>query len=178
MPNSRLVAILERDAQLAKIRKERHTQLKENGSLAEAQIAFIKELTKDAAEAKQFHKDPEQYAKEHNIQFTPDVLEMVLDATLFDIEFTDPVKERLGVHALKDLVDMKETVIIKGSEPHAIASEFTELLYYVEQAVKSFAGKPVNDRPVTIVSGPAKGTNVKDIILPNGVRFIERDFKR
>lgn len=177
MPNARLVAILERDAELAKIRRERYAKLKEEGSLAEAQIAFIKELAKDKAEAKKFQEDPEKYAKDHNITFTPDVMQIVLDATVFDIEFTDPVKEKLGVHALKDLVDMKE-MLIKGSDPHAIASEFTEFLYQVEQVVKSLFSKPVNDRPVAILPGVIKKNDVKDIILPNGVKFIERDFKR
>lgn len=175
MANSRLTAILKRDEELAKIRQEKYLSQRDRYSLMEAQIAFIKELTKDIQEAKKLKEDPEKYVEDHHIVFSPEVVEMVLDATLVDIEFTDPVKEKLGMHALKDLVDMKEIAVTGTNANLAAVAAFAAVV----SAVCAVVTLVRTSKPVAMVALENTNlTHVKDIILPNGVKFIERDFTK
>ena len=101
--------LLQKDAETVAIRKKHAEALKKvEFSPIEAQIAFIKELVKDEAEAAKFLKAPKEYALEHNIRLAPETVEELLDSVIFNEDITDPLKDQLGANGLKDLVDLRQ----------------------------------------------------------------------
>lgn len=90
-------------------------------SPVEAQIAFLKELSRDPVESEKFMKSPVEYAKAHGIVLDREVVKDITDSIYYDVEITDPVKERLGVNGLKDLVDMRKDAVTGTNANAAVA---------------------------------------------------------
>lgn len=68
-------------------------------SQPDLQIKFLKELMKKPQEAEKFLHNPWSYAKKHKVVLEPDIIELVVDAVLFD-----PSLDRRNLSALSPAV--------------------------------------------------------------------------
>ena len=107
--DANIKALIAQDEKNTKVKRAEFKELskKIEFSPEEAQIAFLKELVKDKTEQDAFLKAPKEYAEKHNIALDPEFVQLTVDSVLFDVEITDPIRERLGENGLKDLVDIR-----------------------------------------------------------------------
>ena len=93
-------------------------------SSADAQVAFIKELIIDADKAAAFLKNPKEYATAENIMLSPDIVQEVTNAVLFDVYLSDPLQAKLSDVGLGDLCELRAKAIDLEKLPDMIAKEY------------------------------------------------------
>lgn len=177
--------IINYDAEIVEpIRRERLARLNQvNLAPVEAQVAFIKELVKSPEETKSFLKDPKQYAVDHGMLLSPEVVKTITDAVLIDVTLKPEVIESFGPNALKDLVDLREGtpsgVILREGTPTGVVANAAAV---AAGAAAVAAAAAVATAVVTLVrtSKPSdlyllQGLGEDGITLPNGNEFISRD---
>lgn len=169
MANERISELLAKDAIIAERRRKSYSSIQ--ASPIEAQVAFLKELSRDEVESKKFCDNPKQYVKEHGIVLSPDVVQDVIDTSLFNIEFTDPVRDKYGESAIKDLIDMRADVVT-GTNANVVAA------YAAVAAVAVMAATlAISATRATRVDNLSdlKGIRGGKIRLPKGATFKARD---
>lgn len=169
MENERISELLAKDAAIAERRRKLYSSIQ--ASPIEAQVAFLKELSRDEVESKKFLNSPKQYAKEHGIVLSPDVVQDVVDTCLFNIEFTDPVRAKYGENAIKDLIDMRYD-IVTGTNANAVAAGAAVAAVVVMAATLAIsATRSTRVDNLSDLKGIRGGT----IRLPKGATFKARD---
>lgn len=139
----------------------------------EAQIAFIKELTKSKTEADAFMKNPKQYAVDHGMLLSPDIVKKLTNQVLFDVGLDKTLTDQLGKYAHKDLIDMRyqnpfgvrafpAAVVAVAAVVAAAAAVVTMVVTLVRAS-----------RPIDLVA--LQGLSEKGILLPGNIKFNARD---
>jgi hypothetical protein len=162
-------------AQIAKDEQQvarRHQDLAKTLKLAgtspvEAQIAFIRGLIDNPAEARRFTSNPKEYAVEHGILMDPEVVREVTNGLLFDVSVNDAVIGKLGSRAVQDFLDMRSNSSV-AAVPAAVAAgaaAVAAVAAVVEAVVTVVRTKRVSDLAAL------KGLGPNGIRLPGGGRF-------
>lgn len=180
--------LLQKDAETVAIRKKHAEALKKvEFSPIEAQIAFIKELVKDEAEAAKFLKAPKEYALEHNIRLAPETVEELLDSVIFNEDITDPLKDQLGANGLKDLVDLRQMAsgnnalvsassVMAGAAVVAAVAAVATAVISATRSTKPSDLSAIRDISSKDPSSIRRDLNNSPLIrLPKGKTFIQRD---
>jgi len=171
MATERMKAILDKDASLAQIRRKKYQAL--TASPVEAQVAFLKELSRDEDEIKKFMEDPRKYTSDRNITLDPETVKEIVDSTLIDIEFSDAVRAKLGENAIKDIVDMRADVISGTRANVAAAAAVAAVVVMAATLVISLTRSNRTARLSELKN--IRGT---DIRLPKGATFKARDITK
>jgi hypothetical protein len=144
-------------------------------SPVEAQIAFIKELVKSPEASAAFLKEPKQYAVDHGILLSPEVVKSITDAVIFDTALDQELVKKLGPHALQDLVDMRQGKPT-GVQANAAAIAAGAAAVAAVAAVVTMVVTLVRAKhPADLVS--LQGLGAKGILLPNAGSFQARDIQ-
>lgn len=153
------------------IRREKNDNLqKVKAAPVEAQIAFIKELLKNKAETDAFLRDPKQYAVDHGILFSPEVVKAISNSILYDVTLEPEMVNGLGEHALQDIVDMREGRPVGVNSNAAVAAAVVVAAAAVVTAVVTVVR---TDRPADLIS--LSGLGRRGVVLPGGIDFVSRD---
>lgn len=127
----------------------------------EAQIAFIKGLIDNPAESRKFTQAPKDYAVEHGVLLSPDVVRDVTNGLLFDVNVDSGLVGKLGSRAAQDFLDMRSNGSV-AAVPAAV----------VAGAAVVAAAAAVVEAVVTVV----RTSRISDLVAlkglgPNGIRL-------
>ncbi len=174
--DEKIKAIIAQDEKSNKIKRAEFKELskKVDFSPEEAQIAFLKELVKDKAEQETFLKSPKEYAEKHNIVLDPEFVQLTVDSVLFDVEITDPIRERLGENGLKDLVDIRGRYVPGATALGPAAVAAGAACVAAVAAVATLVVTLTRSSKVDNISSIREVANGK-IRLPKGREFNRRD---
>lgn len=136
-------------------------------SPVEAQIAFVKGLIDNPAEARQFTTNPKEYAVEHGILMDPDIVREVTNGLLFDVNVDSAIIDRMGGRAAQDFLDMRSNASV-AAVPAAVAAgaaAVAAVAAVVEAVVTVVRTSKVGDLAAL------KGLGPNGIRLPGGGGF-------
>ncbi|MFA9560475.1 hypothetical protein ACERII_24550 [Evansella sp. AB-rgal1] len=139
----------------------------------EAQIAFIKELVKSKEQSDAFIKDPKQYAIDHGVLLSPDVVQAITNAVIFDAALSEDLTKNLGPNALQDLIDMREGKPTGVHANAAAAAAAAAVVMAVVAVVTMVVTLVRTTQPSDLVS--LQGLGKQGIKLPQGQNFKARD---
>lgn len=159
------------------IRVKKATQLdKVKASPEEAQVAFIKELIKSPDSTNAFLKDPKQYAIDHGILLSPELVKSVSNTILFDVALDSNLTNKLGKNAIKDIIDMREGKPTGVNANLAAVAAGAAVVMAVAAVVTMVVTLVRVSHPADLVS--LQNLTNKGITLPNGRAFQARDFRK
>ncbi len=151
----------------------------------EGQIAFVKELIKQPAEAKAFMNDPKTYAVEHGILLNPDVIRSVVNQVMFDTVLDEELVSTVGQHAAKDIADMRAHLkpgklkvdVVGGGRYNPVANAAAvaagaAVVMAVVAVVTMVVTLVRATRPGDLVS--LQGLGAKGVLLPGNQVFVNR----
>lgn len=159
------------------IRVTKATQLdKVKASSEEAQVAFIKELIKSPESTSAFLKNPKQYAIDHGILLSPELVKSVTNTILYDVALDDGLTRKLGKNALKDIIDMREGKPTGVNANAAAVAAGAAVVMAVAAVVTMVVTLVRVSHPADLVT--LQNLTNKGITLPNGRAFQARDFRK
>ncbi|HEV7372568.1 hypothetical protein [Arenibaculum sp.] len=136
-------------------------------SPVEAQIAFIKGLIDNPAEARKFTSSPKDYAVDHGVLLDPDVVREVANGLLFDVNVDGALMGKLGGRAAQDFLDMRSNASV-AAVPAAVvagAAVVAAAAAVVEAVVTVVRTSKISDLAAL------KGLGPNGIRMPGGGRF-------
>jgi hypothetical protein len=71
------------------------------------QIAFVRKLVEDPYEARQFTNDPKTYLVEHRMVLDPDVIGLLISASLVDVGINYSLMNNIGDAATEDILAIR-----------------------------------------------------------------------
>lgn len=142
----------------------------------EAQIAFIKELVKNPEATKAFLKDPKQYAVDHGVLLSPEVVKAISNSVIYDVALDAELTANLGAHGLQDLIDMRQGKPTGVQANAAAVAAGAAVVAAVAAVVTMVVTLVRTSHPADLVS--LQGLGQQGIKLPGDKSFVPRDIMK
>lgn len=113
-------------------------------SPSEVQVKFLQGLIGNPSEARKFMEAPKDYAVEHGVLVSPEIVKIAVDALIFDVNMDRNKLGSLGPLAAQDMLDMRlnnslaavPAAVVAGAAVVAAAAAVVEAVVTVVRASK------------------------------------------
>ena len=107
---AKLQTLVLKDLENEALRKKMTAAIKKSEiASVEAQMEFLNQLVNNEVQKKKFLENPEQYVNEHNMSFSLDFVQDVMDYVVFDGSMKSSLTKQVGEKAYEKLLSLKES---------------------------------------------------------------------